>query len=79
MTPEPHPADWDGFGKGAGFRRNAEMVALGADLCLTFVVPCSKRDCEKPEPHGSHGTAHCSDLAEKAGIPVRRFTSEPVP
>src|SRR5262245_34701416 len=31
---EPHPADWDRFGKFAGPKRNGEMVALGADLCI---------------------------------------------
>ena len=67
VTPEPHPAIWrpDGvFDKTAGFRRNAEMVSLGADLCLAFY----KRGA------GNKGTDHCARLAENAGIPVRRIT-----
>ena len=55
---EPHPADWDRHGKSAGFVRNAEMVALGADLVLAFW-------------NGkSNGTRHTVGLAEAAGIPV---------
>ncbi len=78
LTEERHPADWRQHGKAAGYRRNAEMVALGARLCLAFTMPCTKPTCRKPKPHDSHGTAHCADLAKRAGITVRRFPPAPV-
>jgi hypothetical protein len=76
---EPHPAHWRVNGKldrSAGFRRNAEMVALGADVCLAFIASCASATCQsRAWPHGSHGASNCADLAEKAGITVRRFTA----
>jgi hypothetical protein len=46
------PADWNTYGKSAGYRRNAEMAAY-ADACICFWDGKSK------------GTKHMIDLAEK--------------
>lgn len=70
---ERHPADWKRYGKLAGFRRNAEMVALGADEVPAFISPCTVPSCPKSGLHGSHGASHCAGMAERAGIPVKRI------
>jgi len=66
---EPHPANWKRYGSKAGFKRNTDMVRKGADVCLAFLEPCTKRNCrDAAKVHGSHGTVHCSTQAREAGI-----------
>ena len=52
------PADWDQFGKAAGYIRNKEMAKY-ADACVIFWDGQSK------------GSKHMYDLALKEGIPTR--------
>lgn len=52
------PADWDRYGKSAGYRRNKEM-SEHADALVAFW------DGE------SRGTKNMIDLAHEAGLPVR--------
>lgn len=51
------PADWDRFGKSAGYRRNAEM----ADHSDVLVAYWDQK---------SRGTMHMIDLAKKKGLEV---------
>jgi hypothetical protein len=73
---EPHPAKWNLYGKAAGYIRNEEMVGLGANACLAFLMPCSQAGCNREDAHFSHGAEGCAALAVSAGIPVRRFEHE---
>lgn len=56
---ELHPANWDKFGRKAGFVRNNEMVKMGADLCVGFI-----RD-------RSRGGSMTVRLAKNVGIPTQ--------
>lgn len=71
---ERHRAQDFGPWPACGPIRNQHMVSLGADICLAFIGPCTSPRCRRPGPHPSHGASGCADLAERAGIPVRRYT-----
>lgn len=72
---EPHRAEDHGPWPACGPIRNRHMVSLGADACFAFIGPCTKRGCRRTDPHGSHGASGCADMAEAAGITVRRWTA----
>lgn len=55
---EIHPAEWDKYGKSAGYRRNQTM-ANNADGLIAFWDGKSK------------GTKHMIDIATKGGLKVR--------
>ncbi len=52
------PADWDKFGKGAGFKRNTEMAEY-ADALVAFWDGQSR------------GTMHMINIAKKKGLQVK--------
>jgi hypothetical protein len=53
-----YPAEWDKYGRSAGYIRNKEMIDENPDVVLAF-----QRDKSK-------GTQHTIDLAQKKGIRV---------
>jgi hypothetical protein len=61
---EAHGAQWNKYGKAAGPIRNQEMVDLGADVVLGFMMP------------GSRGTKDCISRAQTAGLPVIVYEGE---
>lgn len=64
MPVKGFPAEFDSNGRVLGPKRNAEMVAFGADICLAFPLKTSR------------GTWNCIRLAKEAGIPVLIFKDE---
>lgn len=59
----------------AGQYRNADMVALDAEMCIAFIAACTDPKCLRQAPHGSHGASNCAGLAERAGIRTARITA----
>ena len=55
---ESFPADWDKYGKSAGYRRNIEMLNQRPDRVYAFPIATSK------------GTYHTIKEAQRMGIPV---------
>lgn len=70
LTPEPHPALWEQFGRGAGPRRNYEMLSLGADLIVAF-----KEHVDMDYTLGKGGTEHMMRIALRRHVPVVHFPS----
>jgi hypothetical protein len=60
INDKAHVPDWTRFGDAAGPKRNVEMIAAGADLCVAF-----HRSIET-----SKGTKDCVKQALAAGIAV---------
>ncbi len=58
ITVHEYPADWDRFGKSAGYRRNEQMASVATHL-LAFWDGESK------------GTGHMIDIAGNVGVPAR--------
>lgn len=50
------PAQWDQYGKSAGYRRNTQMAEMAPDFVIAFP--------------GGRGTQHMIDIAESKGITV---------
>ena len=55
---EYYPADWDAFGKSAGYKRNAEMATKADALVALW-------------DYKSRGTKHMIDLAARHGLRIQ--------
>lgn len=62
MSVRVFPADWESYGKRAGYLRNIEMLDAQPDLVIAFWDGSSR------------GTKHAIDAAGKRGIPVEVIT-----
>lgn len=62
---DDHPADWDTYGKRAGFLRNEKMINLRPDAAIFFWDGRSR------------GTLHSINLVKQRGIPHRVLPSNP--
>lgn len=60
ISVEPHPADWDRYGRAAGPIRNKEMLNAGAHAIVAFHDDLTK----------SRGTRNMLDQAYAAGLAV---------
>lgn len=54
------PAEWDKYGKAAGYRRNTQMLTTNPDLVIAFTEDLAQ----------SRGTSMMINLSRRAGIPV---------
>jgi hypothetical protein len=83
MAAEAHPADWNTHVancppshagqrgcKGAGHRRNAAMIAAGADVCLAFPTHGYHLAPGEDRNRTSRGTWDCAEKAKDAGLPT---------
>ena len=62
---DSYPANWNKYGKSAGYRRNKEMVDI-ASAAICFWDGKSK------------GTKHTIDLCKEKGIPIKIVKYEPI-
>lgn len=59
---EEYPADWNAYGKRAGYLRNKDMITKNIDLVVAFP--------------GGNGTQHMVKTAKEFGVEVMEVSSE---